>query len=236
MKTNQSQLLELENQIKDKDKLISALESDIDKVRSTIKDLTSKIGKVELENTDFKIGFANVSPNFNKKDIYALSLSQKFSLLSYLIKNLITTPEYINESLFDNLKGHFSRFSHSKDHFFNFFDYYEWNENEINDLIIKEYNWETAVDTVSTWRIGDGTASFYNYIYYTVAGFSEIDTFRSNQIRRGLITRDEALKIIKEENLPRYENLKWYLDIIGVDYNNAVKTINSIPKFYSVQT
>ena len=52
LKTNQSQLIELENQIKDKDKLISVLKSDIDKERSLIKDLTSRIGEVELENSD----------------------------------------------------------------------------------------------------------------------------------------------------------------------------------------
>ena len=31
----------------------------------------------------------------------------------------------------------------------------------------------------------DGTAGFYNYVYHTVAGFTEHDTFRSNQIREG---------------------------------------------------
>ena len=31
---------------------------------------------------------------------------------------------------------------------------------------MNKYNWEKAVDTDSTWRIGDGTAPVYNYIYY----------------------------------------------------------------------
>ena len=35
-----------------------------------------------------------------------------------------------------------------------------------------------------------GTAAFYNYIYYTLAGVSEHDTFRSNQIKEGQITRE----------------------------------------------
>ncbi len=48
--------------------------------------------------------------------------------------------------------------------------------------------------------IGDGTAPFYNYIYLTVGGFSEHDTFRSNQIREGLITRDQAMAAIETEN------------------------------------
>ena len=94
------------------------------------------------------------------------------------------------------------------------------------------YDWETATDTKSTWRIGDGTVSFYNYVYYTVAGFSENETFRSNQIREGMITREEGMEILKRENLPRYESIKWYLEIIGLDFEPVIKRINEIPKLY----
>ena len=108
----------------------------------------------------------------------------------------------------------------------------EWKEAEVEDVIINQYGWEKAVDTDSTWRIGDGTASFYNYIYTLVAGFSENDTFRSNQIREGSITRGEALDLIYKENLPRYNSLKWYLKIIDLDYESTIKRINSIPRMY----
>ena len=89
-----------------------------------------------------------------------------------------------------------------------------------------------AMDTKSTWRIGDGTAAFYNYIYYTVAGFSEFDTFRSNQIREGMITREKALALVNEENQPRYETIKWYLEIIGMNFKNVIERINKMPKLY----
>lgn len=98
--------------------------------------------------------------------------------------------------------------------------------------MIGEYDWETAVDTSTTWRIGDGTAAFYNYIYYTVAGFSEHDTFRSNQIREGVMTRERALELVRDENQPRYQNIRWYLDALGMDFSDVIKTINSIPKLY----
>lgn len=114
------------------------------------------------------------------------------------------------------------------------FDYYTWDEDEING-VLEEYNWEKATDTPTTWRIGDGTAAFYNYIYYTVAGFTEHDTFRSNQIREGALTRDEALKLVKIENLPRYPNIKWYLDAVNVDYSYAIDVVNKIPKLYEIQ-
>ena len=95
-----------------------------------------------------------------------------------------------------------------------------------------KYDWEIAPDTNTTWRIGDGTAAFYNYIYYRIAGFTEHDTFRSNQIREGQITREQAIKFVEDENQPRYANLKWYLDTINLDFEDTIKVINSIPKIY----
>ncbi len=65
-----------------------------------------------------------------------------------------------------------------------------------------------------------------------MAGFSEIDTFRSNQIREGMIDRETALKLVEEENRPRYETMRWYLEIIGLDFKEVIETINRIPKLY----
>jgi len=98
--------------------------------------------------------------------------------------------------------------------------------------LIDEYNWEISEDTSTTWRIGDGTAAFYNYVYFTVAGFSEHETFRSNQIREGEMSRGEALRLVGSENTPRYENIKWYLDSVGIDFTEAITKVNSIPKLY----
>lgn len=55
---------------------------------------------------------------------------------------------------------------------------------------------------------------------------------RSNQIREGMLTREEALQLVTEENKPRYESLKWYLEIIGLDFETVIKRINQIPKLY----
>ncbi len=183
-----------------------------------------------LENTEFKVGFAGIPPQFDKKRIYSLSLFNKMKLFGYVGSNLLKSPSYINQSILDSLGSFASRYISPKKDYYHLFDYYRWDEKEINDLIINEYNWEKAVDSDSTWRIGDGTASFYNYIYYTVAGFSEFDTFRSNQIREGMISRDEAIKLVNQENIPRYETLRWYLEIIGLDFFEVISVINKIPK------
>lgn len=186
-----------------------------------------------LENTDFKTGFAGLEPNFNKKRIYSLNASRQIKLFGYVSKNIILNKDYINQSLLDSLGSFAARYWSPKRDYFHLFDYYNWNEKELEDLIEREYQWEKAIDTNSTWRIGDGTVSFYNYIYYTVAGFTENDTFRSNQIREGQISRSEALSLISRENSVRYETLRWYLEIVGLDFQMVIKIINGIPKLYN---
>lgn len=191
-------------------------------------------GVNNLENTDFKTGFAGLKPNFNKDRIYSLSMNNQAKLFGFVAKNLILDPAYINSSVIDTLGSFAARYINPKKDYYHFYDYYRWDEKEIEDTIINEYDWETSGDTKSTWRIGDGTASFYNYVYYTVAGFSENETFRSNMIREGMITREEALKLSEEENRPRYESLKWYLEVLGLDFENVIKRINKIPKLYKM--
>lgn len=186
-----------------------------------------------LENTNFKTGFAGISPQFKKKNIYSLSMIRQLKLFGFVAIRICNCPGYINQSLLDNLGSFASRYVAPKRDYFNMFDFYQWDENEIETLVKDEYRWETAIDTQSTWRIGDGTASFYNYIYTTVAGFCENDTFRSNQIRENMLSRERALKLIENENQPRFSSLKWYLDIVGLDFISTIRTINHIPKLYA---
>lgn len=185
-----------------------------------------------LENTDFKVGFCGISPNFDKTRPDYLPLSSKIGLAWYYGKNFLGNPAYLNSSIKDTISSFYSYYAEPRTHFYQLFDWIKWDEQQIEKTLFEEYNWEISPDTTTTWRIGDGTAAFYNYIYYTVAGFSEFDTFRSNQIREGLITREEGLKFIAQENRPRFESMKWYFETIGVDMEQAIKVVNAIPKLY----
>lgn len=187
-----------------------------------------------LEDTNFKVGFAGQSPDFNKERVDSLAFRKKIGLALYYTKNFIQNPAYINKSIFDTIWAFYSYYAEPRTDFYMLFDYVPWDEKKIEKTLFEEYDWEVSPDTTTTWRIGDGTAAFYNYIYYTVAGFSEFDTFRSNQIREGLITREEGLKYINQENRPRFESMKWYFDTIGVDFEKAVKVVNAIPKMYKL--
>ncbi len=184
-----------------------------------------------LERTDFKASFANVDESKKKSNLHIMSGFNKIQLMLYYAKEYIRNPAYINSSALDTAFAYYSFYLIPKS-FEPLYDYIPWNEEIVNNTLIDNYHWETATDTDSTWRIGDGTASFYNYIYYVMAGFSEFDTFKSNQIREGMITRAEAIRAIEQDNQPRYDSIQWYCDTIGIDMRSTFKVINSAPKLY----
>ena len=185
-----------------------------------------------LEVTHFKAGFLGVPPDFEEKRVYTHGGMKQLRYQYLRFRAMLASPGYFNRSLWDTLSGEYYRSFAAKTDYFHIFDFWRWDEKVIDETLA-QYDWERAPDTNTTWRIGDGTAAFYNYIYYTVAGFTEHDTFRSNQIREGQLSRAEALDLVEDENRPRYQNIRWYLDAVGIDYADAIKTINRIPKLYS---
>jgi hypothetical protein len=186
-----------------------------------------------LEVTHFKAGFLGVPPDFKETRVYSHGAMKQIRYQSLRFRAMLNSPGYFNRSLWDTLSGEYHRSFSPKKDYFHLFDYWKWSEEEINETL-DAYDWERAPDTRTTWRIGDGTAAFYNYVYYSVAGFTEHDTFRSNQIREGDISRSEALDLVSEENAPRFQNIKWYLDVLGFDFSRTINTVNSIPKMYQV--
>jgi len=185
-----------------------------------------------LEVTHFKAGFLGVPPDFEEELVYSHGFMKQARYQWLRFQAMMQSPGYFNSSLWDTLSGEYYRSFNKKTDYYHIFDYWRWDEKTIDDTLMNEYDWERAPDTKTTWRIGDGTAAIYNYIYYTVAGFTEHDTFRSNQIREGDLTREQALELVEDENLPRYPNIKWYLDAIGMEFSDVIPIINSIPRLY----
>ncbi len=184
-----------------------------------------------LEVTHFKAGFLGVPPDFEEERVYTHGAMKQLRYQYLRGRAMLQSPGYFNRSLWDTVSGEYYRSFTEKSDYFHIFDYWRWDEGLI-DSTLDLYDWERAPDTQTTWRIGDGTAAFYNYIYYTVAGFSEHDTFRSNQIREGDLTRAEALDLVKIENQPRYPNIKWYLDAVGLEFQSVITTVNAIDRLY----
>lgn len=187
-----------------------------------------------LEVTHFKTGFLGIKPDFEEDKVYSNGIRKQFKYHYNRTKAMLDSPGYFNSSLWDTLSGEYYRSFTKKKDYFHVFDYWPWDEKLINQTLLGVYDWEMAIDTPTTWRIGDGTAAFYNYVYYTVAGFTEHDTFRSNQIREGQINREDALNLVLKENQPRYQNIRWYLDTLQLDFLDVIKKVNTIPKIYNL--
>lgn len=185
----------------------------------------------QLEKTDFKSGFCGIRPKFGERRPNVLSGMQKLQLAMFFGGQYLLNPKYLNQSLPDTLSA-FASYYLIRHDYVHLFDYIRWDENEIVDTLQREYDWETADDTSTTWRIGDGTAPFYNFLYLTLAGFTEHDTFRSNQIREGDITRHRALELIEVENRPRWESIRDYLRLIDLDFTDVLSAVNRMPRLY----
>ena len=65
-----------------------------------------------------------------------------------------------------------------------------------------------------------------------MAGFTEDDDMISNMIREGYINREEGLKRSIEFAKPRIASLLEYAQMIGLNYEETLTTINSSKKLY----
>lgn len=185
-----------------------------------------------FERTDFKVGFAGISDGGSRKDRhYDLDAAGKVRILAYYSTQMLKNRAYLNPSLIDTASGFLSYYLVPKD-FLSLYEHLEWREDEVDRVLLEQYRWETAEDSSTTWRIGDGTAPFYNYLYLRIAGFSENDALRSNQVRSGHMLRDDAMQRLRSENLPRTESLAWYLETIGLDARRVIERVNLIPSLY----
>jgi hypothetical protein len=201
-----------------------------EQVRKANKLPLTLVSENPMELSRFKAGFCGI--NEANKRIYNIALADKLKLLAYYGKQYLTNPRYINSTLLDNVFAFFSSYI-MKHNLFHIFRYELWEEEKVNNTLISEYGWERDSEAKSTWRIGDGTAAFYNYIYYTIAGLTENDTLRSNQIREGMLDRDAALEAVKQENQPRWKSMEWYAQTIGFDLVEAILAIHHAPKLYN---
>ena len=190
----------------------------------------------QLEQMEFKVGFCGIDEHLeNNTKLYHFKMMSKIRLASWYLLQYMKNPGYINESFIDSIFAFYCSFI-NKDDYLYLYRYVPWKEKEIEKTLREEYGW-TSDDKYgrNQWRMGDGQTALTNYIYHTVAGFSEFDNFRSNQIREGLITRSEAVRLLKGDNTPRLETLQDFSQLIGFNLEEVLLKINTIPKLYGKQ-
>jgi hypothetical protein len=81
-----------------------------------------------------------------------------------------------------------------------FFQYHSWNQSLIKEYIKEKVNWESPSDK-EDWHSDCLFHFFKEYMFLSMIGTSYLDAYLSNQIRQGLLSRDEALLKIEESKL-----------------------------------
>ncbi len=184
-----------------------------------------------IEDTPYKTGLCGIREDDHGMTLTGLSRRNEIALLWYYFKHYLKNPGYWNESLLDTINAYYQTFM-VKDDFLYLFHYLEWREEEVVGTIRREYDWEVATDTTTTWRIGDGTAPFYNYIYQTIAGFTEDEVMLSNMIREEHMTREQAVARAVDYSKPRIPSIREYAQLAGFNCEEALNIINAAPKLY----
>jgi hypothetical protein len=185
----------------------------------------------DLERDEFKTGHCGVKDADPGGVIHHLEPLKKLKLMRFYATQYFLNPSYFNSSFFDTALGFFSTYVQPHNYLY-LWHYINWDEEKIISTLRNNYHWETSPETKATWRTDDGTSAFYNYIYYAVQGYTENDSFRSRQIREGLLSREEALLLVNEENKPRYEALQWYFDMVGLDGDEVLTVVDKVKKLY----
>ena len=91
----------------------------------------------------------------------------------------------------------------------NVFDYVQWDQNVIEETLVKETGWVKPDKSIS-WRYDCSLEPFLDYTYKKEFGISTVGLYLSHQVRDGLIDRESSLKLILEFEIE--ENLRERLD------------------------
>ncbi len=172
-----------------------------------------------LETTGFKSMLAGAKVNFQSTSggvNYRLDIFSTLRM-TYRYCKFIMHVKGNRVQVFKQVVSSFLIYYRMKHNFIRIFDYVSWNEANL-EKDLKKFGWKTNDRShKSRWRMGDSTAPMYNCLYLWNIGYTENDAMLSNQIRAGLITREEAVNMLPSLNAVDAEGIVEYLETIGID-------------------
>lgn len=183
-----------------------------------------------LETTGFKSSLAGARLSFDAEGgvRYRQNTSSLLRMGLRYVAGAIKNPAFAPAVFTEGSRG-FIDYYLRKHQFVRPFEYVEWNESEIAQVLENEYQWSKGNDPdLPAWRMGDATAPFYNLVYLMSLGMSEHDALRSNQIRYGLVTRSEAERLCESENEPNALGLATYFATAGFDQRAATDSLQRL--------
>lgn len=137
---------------------------------------------------------------------YLLSGSDKrnrFHLIQGYIKEIIKNPRYLKPSIqYYFIREFIARFIKSNLNYKSlyFYNYIDWDEEKIVSTIMREFGWQIPPKVNSSWRADCKINIIKNYYYNNILGFTKNDELLSQLIRNNVLTRDEAIQRLLNEN------------------------------------
>ena len=188
-----------------------------------------------METTGFKAMLAGANPSLDhaQGSSYRLGLTNMTRMVFSYSSHAIQSPGLIPSLAKEGLTGFIDYYVRGHKDFLRPFSYIPWEEEKIERILRSEYEWSSGEDrSVTSWRMGDGTAPFYNLMYLIGLGMTEHDTLRSNQVRFGLMERSEAINRIRQDNSFNALGLASYFATVGIDLNWAGDHIQRFTRSY----
>lgn len=160
--------------------------------------------------------------------------NDKFSTFSKTVgftKRLLSNPSYLTspDSLFYLLIDAVSYNSSKKGSYpvtiRPFYDYIEWNEDEIMSAI-KNIGWTNESDKNNSWRSDCVVNTIRQYYYKKMLGYNDIDAYYAKLIRNGKIGIEDAVKRIETESKTDSSVIRSILkEYYNLDYDIIEKRI-----------
>ena len=107
-------------------------------------------------------------------------------------------------------------------------DFIFWDHERQTKFLIEEYDWrETRMEGSYKWykSVECRMAGVHDYAKYIKRGFGRGTDFASQDVRAGLLTREEAFDLASEVDAERPETLDYYLKITGYSEEEFYKIL-----------
>jgi hypothetical protein len=175
------------------------------------------------EYTSFKRELLNVSTDENYKDLLVKSFGIK--MFGGLANEVLNNPSYchpmciptmITGFLYGNPYSFGPRFFSPNIEFIDIFHYIPWREEDVLSRIKQELKWESPGRFSSSWRFDCRLSHLKDFLYMKTLNMTEKDEFYSKMVREGLITREEALTRLRDENKLHLNEIQEILDSTGI--------------------
>ena len=104
-------------------------------------------------------------------------------------------------------------------------DYYHhtpYNEEECTRVVRDELGWELPPDCVTYWRADCAMDDLKNAMFHNIVGATYRDSYFSNMVRTGAVTRAEGMRRLQQEGTPVLERIAIVGQVLNMQIDMAM--------------